>query len=80
MNPNKFTQKSLEAIQSAQDMSISYQNNCVEQEHLLYALLSQEGGLVPQILTRMNINANAVEQAALKFVEGLSRVDRKSVV
>ncbi len=74
MNPNKFTQKSLEAIQSAQDMSISYQNNCVEQEHLLYALLSQEGGLVPQILTRMNIDANAVEQAALKFVEGLSRV------
>ncbi len=74
MNPNKFTQKSLEAIQSAQDMSISYQNNCVEQEHLLYALLSQEGGLVPQILTRMNIDAAAVEQAALKFVEGLSRV------
>ncbi len=74
MNPNKFTQKSLEAIQSAQDMSISYQNNCVEQEHLLYALLSQEGGLVPQILTRMNIDAKAVEQAALKFVEGLSRV------
>ena len=74
MNPNKFTQKSLEAIQSAQDISVSYQNNCVEQEHLLYALLSQENGLVPQILTRMNIDANAVEQAALKFVEGLSRV------
>ncbi len=74
MNPNKFTQKSLEAIQSAQDLSVSYQNNCVEQEHLLYALLSQEGGLIPQLLTRMNIDANAVEQAALKFVEGLSRV------
>ncbi len=74
MNPNKFTQKSIEAIQSAQDLSISYQNNCVEQEHLLYALLSQDNGLIPQILTRMNIDANAVEQAALKFVEGLSRV------
>ena len=74
MNPNKFTQKSIDAIQSAQDLSISYQNNCVEQEHLLYALLSQDGGLVPQILTRMNIDASAVEQAALKFVEGLSRV------
>ncbi len=74
MNPNKFTQKSLEAIQSAQDMSVSYQNNCVEQEHLLYALLSQEGGLVPQILTRMNIDANAAQQAALKFVEGMPRV------
>ena len=74
MNPNKFTQKSIDAIQAAQDLSISYQNNCVEQEHLLYALLSQDGGLVPQILTRMNIDAAAVEQAALKFVEGLSRV------
>ncbi len=74
MNPNKFTQKSIDAIQSAQDLSVSYQNNCVEQEHLLYALLSQENGLIPQILTRMNIDANAVRQAALKFVEGLSRV------
>ncbi len=74
MNPNKFTQKSLEAIRSAQDISVSYQNNRVEQEHLLYALLSQESGLVPQLLTRMNIDAAAVEQAALKFVEGLPRV------
>ena len=74
MNPNKFTKNSIDAIQSAQNLSVSYQNNCVEQEHLLYALLSQENGLVPQILTRMNIDAKAVEQAALKFVEGLSRV------
>ncbi|MBE6900868.1 MAG: ATP-dependent chaperone ClpB [Ruminococcaceae bacterium] len=74
MNPNKFTKNSIDAIQTAQDLSVSYQNNCVEQEHLLYALLSQENGLVPQILTRMNIDAKAVEQAALKFVEGLSRV------
>ncbi len=74
MNPNKYTQKSLEAIQSAQDLYLSYQNNCVEQEHLLYALLNQENGLVPQIITRMNIDADAVKTAALKFVEGLSRV------
>ncbi len=74
MNPNKYTQKSLESIQSAQDLYLSYQNNCVEQEHLLYALLDQENGLVPQIITRMNIDASAVKTAALKFVEGLSRV------
>ncbi len=74
MNPNKFTKNSIDAIQTAQDMSVSYQNNCVEQEHLLYALLSQENGLVPQILTRMNIDAKAVTAAALKFVEGMSRV------
>ena len=85
MNPNKYTKKTLEAIQSAQDISISYQNNCVEQEHLLYALLTQDGSLASQILTKMNIDAGAVTQAALHFIEGMPRVsgsgrDRKSVV
>ncbi len=74
MNPNKLTQKSIEAVQAAQDLSVSYQNNCVEQEHLLYALLADEGGLVPQILTRMNVDANGVKTAALKFIEGMPRV------
>ncbi len=74
MNPNKYTQKSLEAIQTAQDLSISYQNNCVEQPHLLYALLDDEGGLAPQIITRMNIDASAVKTAVLRFIEGLPRV------
>ena len=74
MNAEKLTQKSLEAIQSAQDLSVSYQNNCVEQMHLLYALLNDEGGLVPQIFTKMGIDANGLKTAALKFVEGMPRV------
>lgn len=74
MNPNKYTKKSLDAIQSAQDISISYQNNCVEQEHLLYALLSQDGSLTAQVLTKMNIDAGAVEKAALHFIEGMPRI------
>ncbi len=74
MNANKLTQKSLEAIQSAQDLSVSYQNNCVEQMHLLYALLAEEGGLIPQIFTKMGIDANGIKTAALKFVEGMPRV------
>ena len=74
MNPNKYTKKSLEAVQAAQDISVSYQNNCVEQEHLLYALLTQDGSLASQILTKMNIDANAVQQAALHFIEGMPRV------
>ena len=74
MNPNKFTEKSMEAIQSAQDISLSYQNNCVEQMHLLYALLNDEGGLVPQLFTKMGIDANGLRSAALKFIEGMSRV------
>ncbi len=74
MNPNKLTKKSIEAVQSAQDISVSYQNNCVEQMHLLYALLSDEGGLVPQIFTKMSIDANGLKTAALKFIEGMPRV------
>ena len=74
MNPNKYTQKSLDAVQEAQDLSLSYQNNCVEPEHLLYALVNDEGGVVPQLLTKMNVDANGVKAAALKFIEGMPRV------
>ena len=74
MNPNKLTQKSIEAVQAAQDISLSYQNNCVEQMHLLYALLNDEGGLIPQICTKMGIDAAGFREAALKFIEGMSRV------
>ncbi len=74
MNPNKFTQKSLEAVQAAQDVSLSYQNNCIEQMHLLYALLSDEGGLIPQVITKMGIDANGFKTAALKYIEGMPRV------
>ena len=74
MNANKLTEKSIEAIQSANDLSLSYQNNCVEQMHLLYALLNDEGGLVPQLFTKMGIDANGMRSAALKFIEGMSRV------
>lgn len=74
MNANKLTQKSLEAIQAAQDTALSYQNNCVEQMHLLYALLSDEGGLVPQIFTKTGVDANGIKTAALKFIEGMPRV------
>lgn len=74
MNPNKFTQKSIEAVQSAQDISVSYQNNRVEQIHLLYALLNDEGGLIPQVFTKMGIDANGLKSAVLKFIEGMPRV------
>ncbi len=74
MNPNKMTKKSIEAVQDAQDLSVSYQNNCVEQMHLLYALMNDEGGLCPQILTKTGVDANGVRAAALKFVEGMPRV------
>ena len=53
MNQKNFTQKSQEAIQAAQMLSREYGNPQIEQAHLLYALLDQESGLIPQLVTSM---------------------------
>ena len=54
MNTQKLTQKSLEAIQSANGLAIENQNQQIEQVHLLSALLGQEGGLIPQLLPEVD--------------------------
>ena len=58
MNIQKFTQKSLEAIQSAQNIAIENQNAQVEQEHLLLALLEQENSLIKELLKKMGTSEN----------------------
>ena len=50
MNLNNYTQKSLEAVQSARDLAVASSHQQLEQIHLLLALLRQEGGLTPQLL------------------------------
>ena len=47
MNTNQYTQKTLEALQAAQQLAVEYQHNQLEPEHLLHALASQEQGLIP---------------------------------
>ena len=74
MNMNQFTQKTLEALQSAQRLAVEYSNNAVEQEHLLAALAQQQDGLIPQLLTKLGTDPNAFAQAALQKVEALPRV------
>lgn len=56
MNAQKLTEKSLEAIQSANDMAISHQNQMIQQVHLLCALLEQENGLIPQLFEKVGIS------------------------
>ncbi|MDA3730737.1 ATP-dependent chaperone ClpB [Niameybacter massiliensis] len=68
MNMQKFTQKSLEALNDAQSAAISHQNNAVDQEHILYALLDQEDGLIPSLLTKMNIEVSAVKSAVISAI------------
>ena len=74
MNAQKFTQKSLEALQAAQDLAIEHQNMQLEEEHLLAALLTQEQGLIPQLLLKMNLPAEQLEADALRAVESLPHV------
>ena len=74
MNAQKFTQKSLEAIQNAQSIAIEYQNMQVEEEHLLYALLTQEQGLIPQLLRKLGANAEQLSAEVERALSALSRV------
>ena len=58
MNAQKFTQKSLEAIQNAQTIAIQNQNSQIEQEHLLLALLEQDDSLIKELLKKIGISEN----------------------
>ena len=71
MNAQKFTQKSLEAIQEAQNLAIENNNMQIEEEHLVAALLQQRDGLIPQLLKKMNVDCDAVQQAVK---EKISRI------
>ena len=64
MTFNNYTQKSLEAVQSAQSIAVQHSNQQLEQIHLLLALLQQERGLTPQLLQKMGVNAESLEITA----------------
>lgn len=74
MNGQNYTKRSIEAIQNAQKMAINYQNNQIETLHLLYTLLTQEQGLIPQVLTKMNVNVSAITQTVGEAISKLPRV------
>ena len=67
MNIQKFTQKSIEAIQNAQNIAIENQNAQVEQEHILLALLEQENSLINELLKKMGISENFEQQVKAKI-------------
>lgn len=74
MDTQKFTQKSLEAIQNAQNIAIENSNMQIGQEHILLSLLTQENGLIPQLLKKINIDADAFTRDARELVEKLPGV------
>lgn len=74
MNAQKFTQKSLEALQSAQNLAIEYQNVQIEQQHLFYTLLTQENGLIGQLIKKMEIPVDSLQSAVKAEIEKLPRM------
>ncbi len=60
MNTEKYTQKSLDALSSAQSLAMQNSNQQVEQEHIFYALLSQNGGLIPSLVTSIGADLNSL--------------------
>ena len=74
MDTNRFTQKSLEALQAAQQLAQSYGNAQVEQVHLLYALLSQENGLIGQLMSKLGLNTQQVQTACESAVNRLPKI------
>ncbi|MED0675771.1 ATP-dependent Clp protease ATP-binding subunit ClpB [Aneurinibacillus thermoaerophilus] len=74
MDMNRFTQKSLEAIQQAETKALRYGNPEVETEHLLLALLTQHEGLLPRLLNRMNIPCETITREVEKRISQKPRV------
>ncbi len=80
MNVNTYTQKSLEAVQSARNLAQAHSNQQLEQIHLLLALLQQDSGLIPRLLRKMDITVESLEAAAMAELRKLPgvRVSRQA--
>ena len=74
MNTQKLTQKSIEAIQSAQSLAVSRSNQQIDQLHLLLALLTQQNGLIPQLIQSMGIDERAMTEETERCVDALPKV------
>ena len=74
MNMNQFTQRSLAAIQGAQELAVEHGNQQIEQEHLLLALLTDGQGFIPQLLSAMGMTVPSFSAAVKAEVEKLPKV------
>ncbi len=74
MNINKFTQKSMEAVQNCEKLAYEHGNQQLEQEHLLYSLLTLEDSLILKLITKMNISPEMFTNEAAQAVNRLTKV------
>ncbi|SEI48895.1 ATP-dependent Clp protease ATP-binding subunit ClpB [Lachnospiraceae bacterium A10] len=74
MNIQKFTQKSMEAVNGTEKLAYDYGNQEIEQEHLLVSLLNQEDGLIPKLIEKMEIDLQYFRNDAVQMLERLTKV------
>ena len=75
MDPSRLTQKSHEALTAAQALAVGYGHTEVDAEHVLLALLEQEGGLAPRLFEKMDVSADTLRA---RLDEALQRKPRVS--
>ncbi len=80
MNINKFTQKSMEAVQNCEKLAYEYGNQQIEQEHLFYSLLTLDDSLILKLLTKMGISKELITNEAQQKLAGLPKVSGSSQV
>ncbi|MBQ2981012.1 MAG: ATP-dependent chaperone ClpB [Lachnospiraceae bacterium] len=74
MNVNKFTQKSIEAIQEIEKLAYEYGNQEMDQEHLVCALVNQSDGLISKMIEKMEIDLNHFKKRIVDFIEKKPKV------
>ena len=79
MDFNRLTEKSQDAIRQAQSTAVNYGNQQVDGEHLLLALLEQEGGLAPSILMRADVPLEPLKRRLVQEIEKLPNVTGSTV-
>ena len=79
MNLERFTQKSADAIMSAQNLALENNNQEIDTIHLLKALISQDDGIIPKILQLMNININSVDNDITDYIKKLPKISGDNI-
>src|SRR6202041_2341581 len=74
MDFNRFTEKLQEAVRAAQSIAVQHGNQQVDTEHLMLALLQQEGGLAPSILNKADIRVDALRTRFQQEIDRLPKV------
>ena len=69
MNIQRFTQKSMEALQDSKELALEYGNPSIEEAHLLYSLIKEEENLIYQLLIKMNVDVASMKNDIMEHIK-----------